>query len=94
MGRKFSKMAITFEGSDSQSNPFRNCAVAVVGKDTPFAILDDARIATYLTAIEGDERAPQAQDDTLVTGDDNLPPPPPDSGPEPRVVVATERMES
>ncbi|CAF3429448.1 unnamed protein product, partial [Rotaria sp. Silwood2] len=71
-----------------------NCAVAVVGKDTPFAILDDARIGTYLTAIEGDERAPQAQDDTLVTGDDNLPPPPPDAGAEPRVVVATERMES
>ncbi len=38
----------------------------MVGKDTPFALLDDARIGTYLTAIEGDERAPQAQDDTLV----------------------------
>jgi hypothetical protein len=38
----------------------------VVGKDTPFAILDDARVATYLAAIEGDERAPAAQDDALV----------------------------
>jgi hypothetical protein len=28
--------------------------------------LDDARVGTYLTAIEGDERAPQAQDDPLV----------------------------
>jgi len=28
--------------------------------------LDDARVGTYLTAIEGDERAPQAQDDALV----------------------------
>jgi hypothetical protein len=28
--------------------------------------LDDARVGTYLTAIEGDERAPPAQDDTLV----------------------------
>ena len=41
--------------------------MAVVGKDTPFAILNDARVGTYLTAIEGDERAPQAsQDDALV----------------------------
>jgi hypothetical protein len=38
----------------------------VVGKDTPFAILDDARVGTYLAAIEGDERAPAAQDDALV----------------------------
>jgi len=75
----------------------KNCAVAVVGKDVPFVILDDARIGTYLTAIEGDERAPQAgQDDTLVTGEDDLPPPPPGAGGsiEPRVVVATERMET
>lgn len=41
--------------------------MAVVGKDTPFGILDDARVGAYLTAIEGDERAPQAQDDTLVS---------------------------
>lgn len=40
--------------------------MAIVGKDTPFSILDDARISTYLSAIEGDERAPPAQDDTLV----------------------------
>jgi len=74
----------------------KNCAVAVVGKDTPFALLDDARVGTYLTAIEGDERAPQAQDDTLITGEDDLPPPPPGAGGsvEPRVIVATERMES
>jgi len=74
----------------------KNCAVAVVGKDTPFAILEDARVGTYLTAIEGDERAPQAgQDETLMTGDDDMPPGPPGSGhPEPRVTVATERMES
>ncbi len=44
----------------------QNCAVAVVGKDTPFALLDDARIGTYLTAIEGDERAPPAHDEPLV----------------------------
>lgn len=44
----------------------KNCAVAVVGKDTPFTVLDDGRVGTYLTAIEGDERAPQAQDDTIV----------------------------
>ena len=44
----------------------QNCAVAVVGKDTPFALLDDARVGTFLTAIEGDERAPPPQDDTLV----------------------------
>ena len=44
--------------------------MAVVGKDTPFAILEDARVGTYLTAIEGDERAPQAgQDETLVRKD-------------------------
>ena len=41
--------------------------MAVVGKDTPFAILNDVRVDTYLKAIEGDERAPQAQDDTLVS---------------------------
>ncbi|CAF1134307.1 unnamed protein product, partial [Rotaria sordida] len=70
-----------------------NCAVAVVGKDTPFTILDNERVGAYLTAIEGDERAPQAQDDTLITGDDDLPPPPPGSV-EPRTIVATERMES
>ena len=40
--------------------------MAIVGKDTPFAILNDVRVDTYLKAIEGDERAPQAQDDTLV----------------------------
>ncbi|CAF5000112.1 unnamed protein product [Rotaria magnacalcarata] len=72
----------------------KNCAVAVVGKDTPFTLLDDGRIGTYLTAIEGDERAPPAQDDTVATGDDNLPPPPPPGSVEPRTIVATERMES
>ncbi|CAF3669928.1 unnamed protein product [Rotaria sordida] len=71
----------------------KNCAVAVVGKDTPFAILDNARIGTYLTAIEGDERAPQAQDDTLITGEENLPPPSSEGSTEPRVVTGTERME-
>ena len=41
--------------------------MAVVGKDTPFSILEDARVGTYLTAIEGDERAPQTgQDEALV----------------------------
>jgi hypothetical protein len=41
--------------------------VAVVGKDTPFALLTDVRVGTYLTSIEGDERAPQAgQEDALV----------------------------
>ncbi|CAF3308597.1 unnamed protein product [Rotaria sp. Silwood2] len=59
---------------------------------TCVSILNAYRVVGF--PIEGDERAPQAQDDTLVTGDDNLPPPPPDAGAEPRVVVATERMES
>lgn len=40
----------------------------MVGKDTPFGILEDARVGAYLQAIEGDERAPQpSQDDTLVS---------------------------
>ncbi len=30
----------------------------------------------------------------ITGGDDDLPPPPPGGNPEPRVIVATERMES
>lgn len=63
---KVSSFILDFSFRENQFFFFQNCAVAIVGKDTPFAILDDARIGTYLTAIEGDERAPQAQDDTLV----------------------------
>ncbi|CAF0780822.1 unnamed protein product [Didymodactylos carnosus] len=72
----------------------KNCAVAVVGKDCPFELLKDDRVGTYLTSIEGDERAPQVgQDDTLPSYDEDLPPPPAPSG-DPRTIVATEQMDT
>jgi len=72
----------------------KNCAVAFVGKDAPFQILDDAHVGTYLNAIEGDERAPAtAGDDTLPSYGDDQPPPPPPADPRPPI-VATERMET
>ena len=37
----------------------KNVSIAVVGKDTPFAIYDDAGVDPFLAGIEGEERRGQ-----------------------------------
>ena len=37
----------------------KNVSIAVVGKDTPFAIYDDAGVDPFLASIEGEERRGQ-----------------------------------
>ena len=39
----------------------KNVSIAVVGKDTPFTIHDDANVDPFLAGIEGEERRGQRQ---------------------------------
>merc|ERR1719351_236843 len=53
----------------------KNVSIAVVGKDTPFAIHDDAKVDPFLAGIEGEERRGQkpgaaADDAAPAEGDD------------------------
>lgn len=71
----------------------KNVSIGIVGKHSPFKILDEEETSTYLSKIEGEERrgapaGPPGGDDA-PGGDDDAPDAPGDR-PEPQVAVAME----
>jgi len=57
----------------------KNVSIAVVGKDTPFAIYDDSSVEPYLAGIEGEERRGQRaqQQQQAEAGEEGGEQPPP-----------------
>ncbi|XP_015126340.1 proteasome subunit alpha type-1 [Diachasma alloeum] len=68
----------------------KNVSIGIVGKDQEFEILGETETATYLTAIEGDEKRGRPASGQDLQQDDQPPQDPPaDEGPaDPRVSVA------
>lgn len=69
----------------------KNVSIGIVGKNTPFKVLDEEGTAQYLRMIEGEEKR-GGQPDT--TGQDPTPPQPPPSGEGPQDPVPAVAMET
>jgi len=70
---------------------FKNVSIGIVGKNTPFKVLDEEGTAQYLRMIEGEEKR-GGQPDT--TGQDPTPPQPPPSGEGPQDPIPAVAMET
>ena len=58
----------------------KNVSIAVVGKDTPFAIHDDSSVDPYLAGIEGEERRGRGVADAAAPAEGDAPPEDPPAG--------------